>query len=134
MTDCAAFPWSGDKKFVPAGAHPVTLVETRQPEMNGKKLKVLRLVADAPPGGPQPPQASEPLEIQLEEVPAPAEPVAAPAKEPDLGLDRETFLKRIEDLMGQGVKIRELEEENRALARTIARLQGEVDRLKAGAR
>lgn len=73
--------------------------------------------------------ASTPVKTEvLEEV------ILLPSKSPSgQGVSDAMVIERIERMMRAEQRTRDLEDENRVLTRTIARLQGEIDNLKATA-
>ena len=104
-------PHPGDKRFRPDGVVQIPL--------NAPK--------DVMAAPPEPPPVPVPVLPKAPELPRV---VAEPQKVPD---DAQV-LARIERMIRAERRSRDLEEENRVLTRTIARLQSEIDRLKETAK
>lgn len=104
-------PHPQDKRFKPSGDIQVPLAMQRDlltPPSPGDAVPV------------PPPSAVKPEPVKVE----------SPQKSADDAL----VLARIERMMKAEQRARDLEEENRVLTKTIARLQAEVDRLKETAK
>jgi hypothetical protein len=107
-------PHPQDKRFKPSGDIKVPLAMQRD------------LLTPAEPSSPVPSPVPPPVQAK----PEPVKVVAHQEK----SADDAQVLDRIRRMMRAEQRARELEEENRVLTKTIARLQAEVDRLKETAK
>jgi len=95
----------------------------KRPEMSPFKL-----ISDYP--HPQFKPANGPAIPLAGQAPPMKPPVKAPPAAPNPGDDE--FLRRLEKLLLNEKRLKEVEEENRVLTRSISRLQIENDQLRAG--
>ena len=131
-------PAKSIQAFMPVGGGiQVKLRPMGPPAVLGKPFLGPSIMMDRKPlqlPDPRPLRAETPQMFELDPEPTQMLPPPPAPKIEDpqvqVSVERVVFLERLEKLMGDGSKMKELEAENRALIRAIGRLQEELDVLK----